>query len=121
MTNLLIQGLLITAIGMGLVFGALAALWGIMALMSRLLSPRPRREMATAGADDLVIQASPTGPVPTDEEMAAIAAALALLCAEKEAEAAIPWRLPPLLTRWVAVGFGRQLHSWQPRRTKRDA
>lgn len=36
MTNTLISGLIITAIGMGLVFAAIVFLWGMMALMVRL-------------------------------------------------------------------------------------
>jgi sodium pump decarboxylase gamma subunit len=38
MTNLMEQGLLITAIGMGLVFVVIIFLWGLMALLMRLTS-----------------------------------------------------------------------------------
>jgi Na+-transporting methylmalonyl-CoA/oxaloacetate decarboxylase gamma subunit len=38
MMNGIQQGLLITAIGMGLVFGVIIFLWGLMALMMRLTS-----------------------------------------------------------------------------------
>jgi Na+-transporting methylmalonyl-CoA/oxaloacetate decarboxylase gamma subunit len=38
MMSLIQQGLLITAIGMGLVFGVIIFLWGLMALMMRLTS-----------------------------------------------------------------------------------
>lgn len=119
MSEVLLQGLLITVIGMGLVFGALLLLWGLMALLSRiaLISSRPRPgASAKLAAEEVGADSGPTGA-----ELAAIAAALALLRAEQEAESALGWRLPPVLTRWVAVGYGRQLRSWQPRRTQRDA
>lgn len=121
MNNAFAQGLVLTVVGMGLVFAILALLWGIMALMARL---------AGNGGDDPVDAAAMTEPAPvivqatagTDEQaVAAIAAALAILRAEHEARAALPWRLPPVLTRWLAIGYGRQLHRWQPRRTRRDA
>jgi Na+-transporting methylmalonyl-CoA/oxaloacetate decarboxylase gamma subunit len=43
--SLMAQGLLITAIGMGLVFGVIIFLWGLMALMMRLTSrTKPENE-----------------------------------------------------------------------------
>ena len=38
------QGLLITAIGMGLVFAVIILLWGLMALMMRVTSREPQME-----------------------------------------------------------------------------
>ncbi len=120
MSDEFIQGLQITVVGMGLVFGALVLLWGLMALLTRLSQIRPRRSRRQQAA------AAETAPAagahaPTPQEIAAIATALWLLRAEHEAEAALRWRLPPVLTRWVAVGYSRTLRSWQPRRTPRDA
>jgi Na+-transporting methylmalonyl-CoA/oxaloacetate decarboxylase gamma subunit len=40
MSNLLILSLSITLIGMGLVFGAIVLLWGLMSLLTRLLSEK---------------------------------------------------------------------------------
>ena len=40
MANPLTQSLYITLIGMGLVFGAIILLWGLMSLMTRLLAKR---------------------------------------------------------------------------------
>jgi sodium pump decarboxylase gamma subunit len=119
MSELLVQGLLISVIGMGLVFGALILLWLMMAVLSRLtLTRRPASSNATKPQAPALaeVDAGPTGA-----ELAAIAAALALLHDEQEAESALGWRLPPVLTRWVAVGYSRHLRSWQPRRTQRDA
>jgi len=118
------QGLLLSAIGMGMVFAALAALWMLIALIGRggaWLESRARRGQAslTAPAPVAVVQA--ITPPPSDEEMAAIGLALLLLHAETEAEAGLRWRLPPMLTRWVAIGYSRQLHSWQPPRGRHSA
>jgi hypothetical protein len=86
-----------------------------MAIMTRLLPPRtpeaPAMALRTAEED--------AGLPPTDAELAAVAAALAILKAEQELELGLGWRLPPVLTRWVAVGYGRQLRSWQPARRRR--
>jgi Na+-transporting methylmalonyl-CoA/oxaloacetate decarboxylase gamma subunit len=116
MNETFVQGLIISAIGMGMVFAALAALWGLIALLARLKLPsrQPRGSAAVAELNQSKLELAPT-----DDELTAIAAALALLHAEEEAEAGLKWRLPPLLTRWVAVGYGRQLISWQPPRGRR--
>ncbi|MEA3337936.1 MAG: OadG family protein [Chloroflexota bacterium] len=116
------EGLKITVIGMGLVFAALILLWGIMVLMGRLSAWQMGRSASKEPASDARAPArvAPGGELPTTEEMAAIAAAFAILRTEQEIEESIPWRLPPTLTRWAAVGFGRKLHSWQPGHPKRE-
>jgi len=127
MAELLREGLIITVIGMGLVFAALGLLWGIMAGMQRLFPPGKKRfvslwqrwrgQIATPVAEEAV--AAPVAEAkagPTGAELAAIITALALWREEEAAEEAIGWRLPPLLTRWMAVGRSRQLQSWSPRR-----
>lgn len=116
MSSIFIEGLQITVIGMGLVFGALIMLWALMVIMTRLF-PSRRPE---ASAMPLQPVEAPAGLPPSDAELAAIAAALALLKAEQELELGLRWRLPPVLTRWVAVGYGRQLRSWQPGRRRRS-
>jgi sodium pump decarboxylase gamma subunit len=40
MSNLLILSLSITLVGMGLVFGAILLLWGLMSLMTRILTAK---------------------------------------------------------------------------------
>jgi Na+-transporting methylmalonyl-CoA/oxaloacetate decarboxylase gamma subunit len=119
MNETFVQGLIISAIGMGMVFAALAGLWALIAALGRLgmpgwLSRRSEDPSVLAELDQAELE-----PLPTSEELAAIALALALLHAEDEAEAALRWRLPPLLTRWVAVGYGRHLAPWQPPRGRR--
>ncbi len=127
MTELLKEGLIITVIGMGLVFAALGLLWGIMAGMQRLFPPgeKPlvslwqRRRGPVAAPVPEEPPAAPAAEAeaaPRAAELAAIMTALALWREEEAAEEAIGWRLPPLLTRWMAVGRSRQLQSWSPRR-----
>lgn len=120
MSETFVQGLIISAIGMGMVFAALAGLWALIALLGRLsgLGSQDRRsEDATVLSE---LESGEPAPQPASDEMAAIAAVLALLHAEAEAEAGLKWRLPPLLTRWVAVGYGRQLTPWLPPRSRRS-
>ncbi len=119
MNETFVQGLIISAIGMGMVFAALAALWALIAVLGRLNLPGRSGPSSTASAALADLEQNKSGALPTDDELAAIAAALALLHAEEEAEAGLQWRLPPLLTRWVAVGYGRQLTPWQPPRGRR--
>lgn len=120
MTELLKSGLIITVTGMGLVFAALALLWGVMAAMQRLFPPgelplaRLWRWAATPDTPATPGVEAEAGP--TAEELVAIMTALALWREEEAAKKAIGWRLPPRPTRWLAVGRGRQLQSWSPRR-----
>jgi Na+-transporting methylmalonyl-CoA/oxaloacetate decarboxylase gamma subunit len=110
------QGLIISAIGMSMVFAALAGLWALIALLGRLHMPGWLRLRSHDAGTTPELDQSEQIALPTADELAAIATALALLHAEDEAEAALRWRLPPLLTRWVAVGYGRHLTPWQPPR-----
>lgn len=115
------QGVTIAVIGMALVFGALALLWGLMTALSQLGRPRRPRNREKPTFEQATPAAAETLPPPTLQEMAAIATALWLLRQEQEAEAAFRPALPPELTRWVAVGYSRTLRSWQPRRNGRNS
>ena len=117
MSSDFVIGLQITLIGMGLVFGALVLLWAIMVILTRLFPPQGPEAPAVA---QLRLAEPAAGPPASDTELAAIAVALALLKAEQDLELGLRWRLPPVLTRWVAVGYGRQLRSWQPGRRRSD-
>lgn len=116
MSETFAQGLMVSAIGMGLVFAALAGLWALIAVLARLRMPAGLR----GAEEDLTVltelQTDEAALPPAIDEMAAISAVLALLRAEQEVEAGLRRRQPPVLTRWAAVGYGRQLNSWQPPR-----
>ncbi|MBE2235599.1 MAG: OadG family protein [Anaerolinea sp.] len=116
MSETFYQGLVISAIGMGMVFAALAGLWALIALLGRLRMPT---RLGSAREDPQVLaelEISEPPLLPSADEMAAIASALAFLHAEQEAAEGLRRRQPPVLTRWVAVGYGRQLTPWQPPR-----
>ena len=119
MNETFVQGLIISAIGMGMVFAALAGLWALIAVLGRLRLPGWLSKSADDASVLSELDQSEPAPLPTSDELTAIATALALLHAEAEAEAGLPWRLAPILTRWVAVGYGRQLTPWQPPRGRR--
>lgn len=125
MTDLLRDGLIITVVGMGLVFAALALLWGIMVALQRVFPPgkRPlaglrRQKPSTAqlAAEPAESMAAAEMAAPTAAELAAIITALVRWREAEAVEGSIRWRLPPLLTRWMAVGRSRQVQSWTPRR-----
>ena len=128
MADLIKDGLIITVVGMGLVFAALALLWGIMAAMQRLfpVGANPlaflARRQQDEGATALVAEFPATGVAteaevgPTPEELAAIVVALASWRQGEAGEQSAGRRLPALLTSWTAVGRGRQVQSWSPRR-----
>lgn len=109
MSTLLNQGLLITLIGMGLVFVALILLWGMMALMGRI----PTRERNTP-AEDAAAPAEET-PAPSADARAlhacAAAAAVAAALALQQRSARPASAAQPALTPWQAVRRAAQLNS----------
>jgi glutaconyl-CoA/methylmalonyl-CoA decarboxylase subunit delta len=104
-------GLEITALGMGLVFGLLALLWGLLTLVLRLdapAAPEPEAVPAAAPAIDPAI-------------VAAITVAVRVHAIRGRTGVAPQTRLhgPGSLlhaSRWVAAGRTRQNDSWQRRR-----
>ena len=110
-------GLQMTALGMGLVFGLLALLWGLLVLVLRLDRPP-----AVAAGLPAPASPPPSAPVPgLDAELAAaILVATLTHRAHRRREAAPAMRSywPGSLlyaSRWVAVGRARQNQSWQRR------
>lgn len=110
----MVQGLTITVIGMSMVFAALALMWALIAGMTRLRLPARFSSRADDPTVLTELEVTEAEPAPTTEELAAIATALALLHAEQDAERGLHRRLPPTLTRWAAIGYSRNLTSWQP-------
>jgi hypothetical protein len=119
-------GLQITVIGMGLVLGLLAALWGLLALVMRLDRPDraapPATEAAPGGAEaDAADVAVDAGDGMDADLVAAILVATLAHKAWRRQEAAPLMRSywPGSLlyaSRWVAAGRVRQTNSWRHRR-----
>jgi Na+-transporting methylmalonyl-CoA/oxaloacetate decarboxylase gamma subunit len=104
-------GLQMTVLGMGLVFGLLAALWGVLTLVLRLDRPVP----APASRAD-----APSASDMDPELLAAIAVAVLThkMIRRRQAAPAMRSYWPGSLlyaSRWVATGRGRQNRSWRRR------
>jgi sodium pump decarboxylase gamma subunit len=126
----LMWGLRMTVLGMGLVFGLLALLWGLLTLVQRLdrapaavPAPGPTPAAGDAAAADRTATL-PQGPTTVgameDELVAAIMAATLAHRALRRREAAPVMRsyLPGSqlhVSRWVGAGRARQIRSWQQR------
>jgi Na+-transporting methylmalonyl-CoA/oxaloacetate decarboxylase gamma subunit len=98
-----------TAIGMGLVFGAIVLLWGLMDLLMRVanlqLKPAHRRQAEEEAARKL-----------RERRHKAAAAAVALALAEKQATQIHEFPLPPtaIVSAWQAVLRSTNLKSRGP-------
>lgn len=130
-------GLQITAIGMGLVFGLLALLWGLLTLVLKLDRPPaaataagdargtaapPAGTRPAAGDASATIAEAPgtTDPATDPALLAAIVAATLAHRAHRRREAAPAMRSywPGTLlyaSRWVGAGRARQNAGWQRR------
>lgn len=90
MVGNLVNALWITLIGMGLVFLAILALWGMMALIVRLTAERPGADAEAAEAVAAAEEAEAVEEIPdTDRKRRAAAAAVAVavaLQAQRSAE-----------------------------------
>jgi sodium pump decarboxylase gamma subunit len=106
-----LQGLWITIIGMSLVFLALGILVLAMMALERLFRPRAQEVVATEVAE---------GPSTGEEEIVAIAVALASLLAKKEApvrDRQLGSALGDGVGSWSVAGRGQQLRGGRTRRT----
>lgn len=122
--NNLVWGLEMAVVGMGLVFGLLALLWGLLTLVLRLDKPpaamAPQPEVAAIGVG-AVPASGPAMVQGMDAELvAAILVATLTHRAVRRREAAPAMRShwPGSLlhtSRWVGAGRSRQNHSWQRR------
>ena len=104
------QGLLITGIGMGLVFVMIFALWGIMALLVKLTN-KPEAEEE---AEEVVESAPVSEVVPAQDPNAELAAAIAVAWALAEQASAYAFK-PSLQSHsenaWLNVGRTQQLYT----------
>ena len=89
MANDIILSLQITAVGMGLVFGAIVVLWGLMTLLTAIIKEKSP-------------EAGQPAPVPASDDglkARAAAVAVALALAEQETSTAHPLPPPPRCPR----------------------
>ena len=114
MVNALSNSLLITVIGMGLVFAVLILLWGLMLLVMRMISHDTEKNAPVEEIPDLPTPATSDEPPVKDLQRqraaaAAVAVAIALIPPSTAAPAAPP---PPVrLSAWQAVGRSNQIYS----------
>ena len=98
MTNDLILSLQITALGMGLVFGAILLLWLMMVILTLLTAEKESPEDEVPASDSLVADSvSETG-----YKLQAAAVAVAIALAEQELSSAHPLPEPPtaIVSAW---------------------
>ena len=112
-------GLQMAALGMGLVFGLLALLWGLLTVVLRLDRPPAAAPVAATLAPEPPPRLAPE-PGPEAELAAAILVATLAHRAHLRRHAAPAMRSywPGSLlyaSRWVDVGRARQNQSWQRR------
>ena len=125
--ELLRQGLIITAIGMTLVFAVLGLLWGIMALLTRVFREAPDAGLPQGGeAGAAAAQAGLPVEAGTLEALTVERARVAAIVAGALMANAVPLlmeapvgpafehgRTAPI---WVSSNRARALQSWQPPR-----
>ena len=111
----LVKGLLITGIGMGLVFVVIIMLWGVMDLLVRLTSGTRKKK---GGADEMpvAVEAVAVGGDVTDgtalkRKAAAIAVAYALGARSGQPGRTMSEQSTNQASSWVAVGRARQLND----------
>jgi len=109
----IVKGLIITGIGMGLVFVVIIILWGVMAGLVRLTSGTRKKK---SGADDLPVvaeEAAVGGGVASGTALkrkaAAIAVAYALGTQSRQPRKISSEQKSNEAGSWVAVGRARQL------------
>jgi sodium pump decarboxylase gamma subunit len=112
MGTALLNALLITLIGMGLVFLAILMLWGIMEAMARLTARSAAKESAEDEAAQPVESVSqPALKASVDSHRKAAAAAVAVALAAEKARAALRNAARPRPSAWRAVAQAGQLNQ----------
>jgi sodium pump decarboxylase gamma subunit len=106
MSDTFIQAFQITALGMGLVFGAIILLWGMMVLLTAVTADRETPSSASAPP--------PAKPaLQNDLRAQAAAVAVAIALAEQQTSHAHPLPEPPtaIVPAWVLGMRTRQLYE----------
>ncbi len=121
--SLMIDGLRLTGFGLGLVFLGLGGLWGLIALLMRVLP-----EQDAADAETLALEAEADAIEAAEaEELTAERAEVAAIVAGAFLSNALPLMLEPppgptfehgrTAPSWVTANRARTLGSWQPKRS----
>ena len=106
------QGLLITAIGMGLVFVVIILLWGLMALLMRLTSREKSRKVEVTSAvedNNVVLSAVETDKSRLKAIAAAVAAAITFEKTKMQPGFDQAGEVKGDLSPWQAVHRSRQM------------
>jgi len=119
-TELLRQGLIMMALGMGLVFAGLAVLWGLVSLLGRVFAPKPEDDAASPGPEPADMDKGVLEAL-TEERARVAALAVGALMAN-----VVPLHLKAPVgpafehgrtsPSWVTSNRARTLHAWQPPR-----
>ena len=108
MVEILKQGLLITVVGMGIVFAMILILWGIMVLLVRLTNRPEEKETAEVSAVSLPEPVAETAPGDASALAAAIAVAYAQSTKPKTVFASDTQSIQTGST-WLAAGRAQQI------------
>ncbi len=123
--ELLRQGLIITALGLGLVFAALGLLWGIMALLTHIfVDPSSASETAAEAVSAVMkpAEAETVAAVALTAERARVAAIIAGALMANAIPLPVEVPTGPMFEHgrtapiWVTANRARALQSWQPLR-----
>ena len=112
------QGLVIAAIGMGLVFAIIIFLWGLMALMMRLTSREKNEVAAQTPSEDMdagVSQATPSAAQSHRAIAAAVAVGLAINANQPTRGSSRRDEASGALSPWQTVHRNRQLEHKRTR------
>jgi sodium pump decarboxylase gamma subunit len=103
MSNILLQSLQITALGMGLVFAALILLWWVMSLLTAITADKPSVSEPAEAASVM----------DNDAKAQAAAVAVAIAFAEQQSSVAHPLPEPPtaIVSAWQLGMRTRQLYE----------
>ncbi len=118
MNTPLVNALLVTAIGMSIVFASILVLWGLMSLVVRLTSEQKAGSSTGAPVDADRTDAPQSPPSPSRERKrraAAAAVAVALASLHQQATPIRPVSIKPGLSAWQSVMRANQIKSKQQR------
>src|SRR3972149_3088171 len=111
MTELLNQGLLIAAIGMGLVFVALILVWGLMALLGRIPAGKSPVEEPAAAVEFPAAEAEGTSGLDNSLRIKAAAAAVAIALGLQKSTAFTTPKSPNAVSSWLVARRSSQFNQ----------